>query len=114
LGRADLEPGVRHCTAISYMLYTGAMAKLAASEFRTRLFDALEAAHQGEEVTVTYKDREYALVEKRKPSKFSYAKTRPGVVTYWKELLEASWNEADWQAKWDRRLDPKGPKRGRS
>jgi hypothetical protein len=99
------------------MLYTEAMAKLAASEFRARLFDALEAAHQGEEVTVTYKDREYALVEKRKPSKFSYVKTRPGAVTDWKGLLAASWEEADWQAKWDvkwdSRLHPKRPKGGR-
>jgi antitoxin (DNA-binding transcriptional repressor) of toxin-antitoxin stability system len=98
-------------------LYTEAMAKLAASEFRTRLFDALEAAHQGEEVTVTYKGREYALVEKRKPSKFSYVRTRPGAVTDWKAPLEASWNEADWQAKWDvkwdTRLHPKRPKGGR-
>jgi antitoxin (DNA-binding transcriptional repressor) of toxin-antitoxin stability system len=99
------------------MLYTTVVAKLAASEFRTRLFDALEAAHRGEEVTVTYKDREYALIEKRKPSKFSYVKTRPGAVTNWKGLLATPWEEAAWQAKWDvkwdTRLHPKRPKRGR-
>jgi antitoxin (DNA-binding transcriptional repressor) of toxin-antitoxin stability system len=99
------------------VLYPEAVAKLAASEFRTRLFDALEAAHQGEEVTVTYKDREYALIEKRKPSKFSYVRTRPAAVTDWKALQEGSGNEADWQAKWDlkwdARLGPKRPKGGR-
>jgi len=89
------------------------MAKLAASEFRARLFDSLDAAHQGDEVTVTYKDREYALVEKRRPSKFSYVKTRPEAVKDWKGLLAASWEEAGWQTKWDTRLNPKRPKRGR-
>jgi hypothetical protein len=86
-------------------------AKLPASRFRAELFDALEAAHRGEEVIVTYKGQEYALMAKRKPSKFAHVKPRPGAVLDWKAVEEGDvWDEAAWSAKWEERLPSKRPK----
>jgi hypothetical protein len=81
---------------------------LAASTFRAELFQALESAHRGEEVIVTYKGDEYALTMKRKPSKFAHVTQRPDAVLDWDALAEASsWDEESWKAKWDKRLHSK-------
>jgi len=75
--------------------------KLPASQFRKELFNALDAAQHGEEITVTYKGQEYALNAKRKPSKFAHMKPRPGAVLDWNAFVaESSWDEAAWNAKW--------------
>jgi len=85
--------------------------KLPASQFRAKLFDALEG---GKNVIVTYKGREYELVVKRKPSKFAQVKRRPGAVLDWNALEEQSpWHKAAWNAKWEKRLPPKGVISGR-
>ena len=87
--------------------------KLPASQFRAKLFDALEAANGGKNVIVTYKGREYELVVRRKPSKFAQVKQRSGAVLDWTVLEDQSpWDEAHWNEKWEKRLPHKGAKSG--
>jgi antitoxin (DNA-binding transcriptional repressor) of toxin-antitoxin stability system len=77
---------------------------LTATDFRQKLFSALEAAAKGEGVVITHKNRTFRLHAENTATWLEQVANRPRPAGIkFVEPVESPWNEEAWLDKWKRR-----------
>ncbi len=67
------------------------------SQFRAKLFDALEQAKAGTPIIVKHRGTRYKIVPEARASKFAKVTKRPGVILKPLDPEESVWNESEWR-----------------